>query len=399
MRIRFFAYFYPPCIGGGEVILANQAKALARRGHEVHVHCTAFTNLDLSTATDHGDSLEEGVHVHRHRSWVLPMSNPLEKDAVTPGMWRGAWAPADLQVCMGYPSLHLDACSVRHRVAGPPLIVQNYVTAGFLDEILDGQGGPNKRIRSLYWHTWVRRQLRRSSLVLADSPLAAEGLRSRLGLDNVAYHMGSGVDPDEFEALTEADLAGARAELGLGEDRLLVAPSRISWQKGADLLVQAAGPLLGEGWRLVFLGPVNEPDYHREVLDLAAPHGDRVVFGRLPRPRFLALMADAAAVCLPSRGEAGGGVVLEGMCAGRTVVCSDGVEAAREDYLEHGVNGLMHPVGDVEALRACLVRAMTEDLSAMQAAARDTVLGRYTWEASVDHLWGLWNQAAGGRLG
>ncbi len=399
MRISFFAYFYPPCVGGGEVILANQARVLAKRGHEVHVHCTPYTNLDLSSATEVGSSQEGGVHVHRHRSWVLPVQNPLEKDAVTPGMWWGAWEPADLHVSMGYPSLHLDACSMQALVRSTPLVVQNYITAEFLEEILAGEGGLNKRIRSLYWQTWVRRALGRADLVLADSPLAAQGLRDRLGLENVAYHMGSGVDPAEFEGVSPDQVASARTALGLGEDRLILSPSRISRQKGADLLVQAAGPLLQEGCRLVFLGPVNEPDFYEHVQALAEPHGDRVVFGRLDRPEFVALMSDAEVICLPSRGEAGGGVVLEGMCAGRTVIASEGVEAAREDYLEHGVNGLMCPVEDIEALRVCLRQAMEEDCSSMRAAARDTVLSRYTWEASVDHLWSLWERALGARLG
>lgn len=399
MRIRYFAYFYPPCIGGGEVILANQARILAGRGHEVHVHCTAYTNLDLSESLATGTSLEEGVHVHRGASWVLPFHNPLEKDAVTPAMLRESLAPSDLNICMGYPSLHLDACTLAKRLRGTPLVVQNYVTADWLDEILDGKGGLNKRIRSRYWHSWVRRELAHADLVLADSPLAAAGLRDRLGLGNAAYHMGSGVDPAEFEAVTPEQIASARATLGLGGDRLILSPSRISHQKGADLLVQAAGPLLEDGWRLVFLGPVNEPEFHDKVQALAAPYGDRVVFGRLQRPEFLALMADAEVICLPSRGEAGGGVVLEGMCAGRTVIASEGVEAAREDYLEPGVNGLMCPVEDVPALQQCLRHAMTQDCSAMRAAARDTVLSRYTWEASVDHLWSLWQGALGDRVG
>lgn len=399
MKIRYFAYFYPPCIGGGEVILANQAKVLVARGHEVHVHCTAYTNLDLSTTVSTGSTIEAGVHVHRHGSRVLPFSNPLEKDAVTPGLWRDAWLPADLLVCMGYPSLHLDACSVVHRLRGTPLVVQNYVTAEFLDEILDGEGGLNKRIRSRYWRSWLRRELAGADLVLADSPVAARGLAERLDLDNVAYHMGSGVDPAEFEAVTPAHIASARAKLGLGHDRLILSPSRISHQKGADLLVEAAGPLLDNTTRLVFLGPVNEADFHARVLALAEPLGDRVVFGRLERPEFLALMSDAEVVCLPSRGEAGGGVVLEAMCAGRTVIASAGVEAAREDYLVPDVNGFMCPVEDVPALRECLRRALTEDCTSMRQAARDTVLSRYTWEASVDHLQTLWERALGGPLG
>jgi glycosyltransferase involved in cell wall biosynthesis len=384
MRIRFFAYFYAPCVGGGEVILQHQAMELARRGHEVHVHCTPYTNLDLSSTAPAGDRLEDGVHVHRRASRRIPFRNPLEKDAFTPAFFADAWRGAELLVCVGYPSFHLDWLLARRAATGTRLVVQNYVTADFLAEILAGQGGANKRLRAAYWRRWMRPALARADLVLADSPAAARALEAFVGAGNVRLHIGMAVDPGEFATITDADRRAVRARLGLGDARVILAPSRVSRQKGADLLVEAAAPLLGEGVRLVIAGPVNEPSFADGVRARAA--GLAVVMTELPRRELLALMTTSAVVALPSRGETVGGVVMEGMYAGATCVVSDAVEAAREDYLRDGVNGLLVPCGDVGALRRALVRALAEDAPSMRREARRMVEDRFTWGASVDRL-------------
>lgn len=392
MVLRFFSYFYPPCVGGGEVILQHQAEELARRGHEVHVHTTSYANLNLRERTEPGTRVENGVTVHRHASFALPFRNPLEADAVTPGFLPDLAAKADLFVCMGYPSLHLDALSARARLTRTPLVVQNYVTADFLNEILDSRQGLNKRVRAAYWRRWARPLLARADLVIADSPAAGRALTERLALDNVRTHIGMAVDPREFEVPEEARRA-VRARMGLGADRLVLAPSRLSKQKGADLLVRAFAPLAREGWRLVIPGAVNEPAFADEVRALAAPLGDRVVFGPVSRPELLALFREAEIVALPSRGETVGGVIFEGMWCGALAVVSDAVEAARDDYLCHEKNGLLVPAHDVDALRAAIHRGMTEDLSAQRAAGRRMVGMRFTWERSVDRLWKLYEEA------
>lgn len=394
MRIRFFSYFYPPCVGGGEVILQHQAEELARRGHEVHVHTTPYANLNLRERVEAGSTVENGVHVHRRASFALPLRNPLEQDAVTPAFALDVARPADLLVCVGYPSLHLDWLLPRALATRTPLVVQNYITAAFLDEILKGEGGLNKKVRATYWRAWTTRELRRARMVLADSPGAGRALEERLGLRNVRVHIGMAVDPAEFAAVTEDDRAAVRARLGLGGARLIVAPSRLSPQKGADLLVRAVTPLLKGPWKLAIPGQVNDEAFAAEVRALAAPLGDRVAFGPVSRREMVALIREAHVVVLPSRGETVGGVVFEGMYAGALAIVSDAVEAAREDYLQHGVNGLMFPSDDEDALRAALAKGMHERLRDVRAAGRRMVEERFTWERSVDRLLDLYAEAA-----
>ncbi len=395
MRIRFFSYFYPPCIGGGEVILQHQAEELARRGHEVHVHTTPYINLDGSAETTTGSTVEGGVQVHRRSSRWMPGRNPLEKNAVTAAFAADAWLPASLLVCVGYPSLHLDALVLRKRAVGTPLVVQNYVTAAFLKEILAGEGGWKKHLRAEYWRRWVRPALATADVVLADSPAAAGALRSELDLQNVKTHVGMAVDPAEFDMVTPDAMAAVRKRLNLGEARVVLAPSRISHQKGADLLVKAMRPLLEAkpgAWKLVIAGPVNESEYAAEVVALARGCAD-IIITQLPRVQQVALFRTAEIVALPSRGETVGGVVFEGMYADALCIVSSAVEAARDDYLRDGENGLLVRSEDVDALRRALSRAMSEPMPAVRASGRRMVQERFTWRASVDRLVELYPRA------
>jgi glycosyltransferase involved in cell wall biosynthesis len=80
------------------------------------------------------------------------------------------------------------------------------------------------------------------------------------------------------------------------------------------------------------------------------------------------------------------------MFAGSAVIVSDAVEAARDDYLEHGVNGLLIPSEDIPALRAALKKLMKGDHKKMIAAGRKTVMDRFIWTKSVDDLWTYYKQ-------
>ena len=61
---------------------------------------------------------------------------------------------------------------------------------------------------------------------------------------------------------------------------------------------------------------------------------------------------------LPSRSEGLGRVVIEAFCRGRAVVAT-GVGGIR-DLVEDGVNGLLVPPGDTDALADALVRLLSD---------------------------------------
>ena len=147
------------------------------------------------------------------------------------------------------------------------------------------------------------------------------------------------------------------------------------------------------------IGPVNDAPFYAQVRNLAEPYKKRVHFGQLPRNKFVALMQESEIVVLPSRGETVGGVVFEGMYAGSAVIVSDAVEAAREDYLVDGVNGLLVESENIEALQSALKRLMEGSNEDMIAQGRKTVEERFVWTKSVDRLLTHYSRAMEGHRG
>ncbi len=107
-----------------------------------------------------------------------------------------------------------------------------------------------------------------------------------------------------------------------------------------------------------------------------------------------AVLAAADVVCVPSRQEAFGNVVLEACAAGVPVVTSRRVGAA--ELLDGPLAELV--VDDPEdrrALRAALDRALGPEAARYAAAARARVEG-LTWDAHVARVEALLGEAAGG---
>jgi glycosyltransferase involved in cell wall biosynthesis len=174
------------------------------------------------------------------------------------------------------------------------------------------------------------------------------------------------------------DTAAIRASVGarVPEDGLLLYIGRLVDKKGVDVLVEALARL--DGARLEVVG--DGPD--RVALDqLAARLGvaDRVRFrGKLPKAGVLAALARAQVAVIPSRVGAGGDmegtpvVLCEVMAAGVPVVASN--LGGLGECIDDGLDGLLVPPGDVDALAAALDNALTGgvDLVALGRAAAAT---------------------------
>lgn len=155
---------------------------------------------------------------------------------------------------------------------------------------------------------------------------------------------------------------------------------RLERRKGARVLMDAFVRLRERrpGASLVIVGEGAE----RAACEASLPEAARpdVIFlGRVEAETLPEVMGGAALVCAPSLGgESFGVVLLEAMAAGRPVVASSipGYAAVVRD----GVDGLLVPPGDVEALSEALERVLAdpERGRAMGAAGRERA-ARYDW--------------------
>jgi glycosyltransferase involved in cell wall biosynthesis len=135
---------------------------------------------------------------------------------------------------------------------------------------------------------------------------------------------------------------------------------RLGARKGVPLLVEALGRLgtSGPDWRAVIAGDGDAAPYRAEVerLGLSA----RVRFpGWLGEAETHEHLARAALLVLPSEAEGLPMAVVEAFAWGVPVVSTP--VGSTPDILHDGVEGLMVPVGDAEALAKALARLIGDE--------------------------------------
>ena len=154
---------------------------------------------------------------------------------------------------------------------------------------------------------------------------------------------------------------------------------RLDPEKGVDVLLRAAGEVLGSLPEAKFLiagtGKLEE-----SLKQQARGLGDAVEFlGYVADPG--PLYRRAAVVVVPSLYEPFGLVALEGMVCGRAVVVSR--TGGLAEIVSDGNDGLLVPPGDAHALARAVSRLLND--GALQAslgeAGRRTCVERFTWDA------------------
>lgn len=223
--------------------------------------------------------------------------------------------------------------------------------------------------------------LDRVQIVLANS----ETTRRALGRH--------GIDPERVVVgrLGLAPLPTVDPAVFPGVDRYVLCVGSLDVRKGQDILIRAAGKvpeltvvLAGpDGWRA------------EEIRSAAQRMGDRVrVLGPVDDARLASLYRGAAAVCVPSRAEGFGLVIIEAMSAGVPIVASD-LEATRE---VGGEVVVFVPPDDPDALAAALAAATVpsdgRELGGRAEAGRVRAAA-FTWEATAEATIAAYRRALG----
>jgi len=214
---------------------------------------------------------------------------------------------------------------------------------------------------------------------------------------------GWGVDGEKMRVIYNAlptqvgDLssrAEARAQLGWeANEPILATVGRVAKVKRVDLQLRVLARL-GRG-RLVIVGDGPE---RPELEALAAELGvaERVDFtGALPHERALLAIRAADVFLLTSRTEGLSHVLLEAMQLGTPCVAS--AVGGNPEVIEDGVDGLLVPYGDVDALTAAVDSLLGDPARcrALAEAARRSV-ARFSWEVLVGSTEALLCEVAGG---
>jgi glycosyltransferase involved in cell wall biosynthesis len=177
-------------------------------------------------------------------------------------------------------------------------------------------------------------------------------------------------------AIDTGVFAAAAVDRSARETCTFLYVGRLDREKGLDVLLRAFEEVPG---RLVLVGTGADEQRLRAVAS------ERVEFaGARDRDELVRFYAKADVFVLPSRSEPWGMVLNEAATAALPLVASEEVGAAH-DLVEDGSNGFRVPAGDVEALRAALVRLAGDEPFRLAAGARSRELARrLTPEAWAD---------------
>lgn len=218
---------------------------------------------------------------------------------------------------------------------------------------------------------------------LADAVIVPSGHVARLVI-------GWGVPADRVQvihnalppiSLHETPRADLRAALGLPlSTPLLVSVARLTPVKGVDVALHALTCLPNAHFVVVGDGPQQvELAALAQALGIAA----RVTFtGRQPHDTVQRYLRAADVFVLSSRTEGLSHVLLEALaCATPAVATAVG---GNPEILTDGVNGLLVPSEDAEALAAAVRRVLADSALAQQLAAAGYARSRdFSWDATL----------------
>ena len=166
----------------------------------------------------------------------------------------------------------------------------------------------------------------------------------------------------------------------------IVAMGRLEKVKGFDLLLRAFSRCKRQDWHLVILGEGSERTYLESLMSRLAL-GSRVQLpGRLEEPT--AVLRQAELFVLSSRHEGFPNGLLEAMSCGLAVVSFD-CPTGPSDIITDGIDGVLVPREDVDALAAAMDRLMHDRTERQKLGDRALAVRE---RFSLENIMGMWDE-------
>jgi glycogen synthase len=366
-------------IGGMQNHTAELTRALDRRGVVQTVVTTRPPTAPyFQRLGDHACVIRLGLPVRRFRQLYGPQA------AIVAPILA---ARADvIHVHLGEDLAVLPVGAAAARLHRLPLVLtvhtslRHTLAVGDLrSAVLKAIGGPIER--------WGERF---AEAVLVITPRLYRLLLSDGVEENRLHLIPPGVNPSLFEGPFEDPFTD------VGKPRVLFV-GRLAPQKGVRALVAAAALLEDPSAQVLLVGDGPE----RAALERKAERigvGDRVRFlGFFAHERLPAAMAHADLLVLPSIYEELGTVLLEAMWAGLPIVASR--TGGIPDVIEDGVNGLLVPPGEPDALARAIDRVLADRALAYRLSEGAQQRGKdYDWEVLAGRVLQVYLGVSAGRL-
>ncbi|HEX4914459.1 MAG TPA: glycosyltransferase [Vicinamibacterales bacterium] len=386
MRLLHVAATYLPAVryGGTIVSVHGLCKALAARGHDVHVFTTSVDG-PADSAVVHQQPVDvDGVKVWYFRS---------------PSLRRIYWSPTlgaalNAQVAQ-FDVVHthavflwpLWAAARAARRASVPYVVS---PRGMLERDLVARRNP--LLKALWLAVIERQNLEHAAAIHVTSEreaneAAAFGFHFRR-----VCEVPNGVEFD-LDGPGPNSVAPAVSEAAGGKPFVLFL-GRVNWKKGLDRLLSALARLPDQ--RLIIAG--NDDDNYRPVLERQAERlgvTDRVTYlGAVNHSEKAALFARAQVMVVPSYSENFGNVAVEAIAAGVPVICTPEVGVA--PAIANGGAGVV-AAGTAEQLAGAINTLLSDAprRKAMGEAGPPLARDRFAWPVVAAQMETLYQSVAG----
>ncbi|MBP8302806.1 MAG: glycosyltransferase family 4 protein [Phycisphaerae bacterium] len=203
----------------------------------------------------------------------------------------------------------------------------------------------------------------------------------------------NGVNPARFDVTTDPGEDKRRHHIAPLDPTILFC-GRLAWQKGPDLLVEAIPSILRarRDAKFVFAGDGDmRPGLEARVRQLGVGAATRFL-GRCDGDDLVRLFKLADVVCMPSRNEPFGIVVLEAWSAGKPVVVTQ--IGGPSEYVWHEVNGLkIEPNPNSVAWGLGMILADFDRARWMGRNGRKAVEESFTWDKIVEQTLVVYKEA------
>jgi glycosyltransferase involved in cell wall biosynthesis len=365
MKVLVVSGIWPPDVGGPASHAPDLARFLAARGHDVEVVVTAdsepreepfnvyWASRALPTGLVHAVSAGE-IARSAHRAEVVYTTGMFARTAIACGFVRRPFVI----------KLTGDPAFERSRARGH--------VAGDIEAFQRGGGGIEATLlRQLRDHT-----VRRAAHVVCPSEYL-RGLAIGWGASSERTSVLPNATPVEQVPMNRLEL---RQSLGIDGNTVAFA-GRFGPQKSLDVLVTAVGQV--DGVTLLLAGEGGPVQFGQNVR----------LLGPLDRARVLELFAAADVVALSSTWENFPHALVEALAVGTPVIATD--VGGVSEIVRDGVNGLLVPAGDADALAAAIRRFFGDpQLRERLAAAAAPSVERYRPESVYTELERILEEAA-----
>jgi glycosyltransferase involved in cell wall biosynthesis len=340
MRVALFAWesLHSIPVGGVAVHVTELAAALERRGHEVHV----FVRIGQGQS---GYEIKDGVHYHRcpiqlHSDFITEMNN-MGNSFVWHMREVESFMNAGFDIVHAHDWLASKGMVQAKNNWGRRCVLTLHSTEFGRSGNVNHNGNCERVRRIEAEGAFVADRVITVSGVLADEvkqQYCVPDFKLRMVYNGVHCHRFDGyIDP-----------AVCRRTYGIGPmDPLVLFVGRLSVQKGPDLLLEAAPGILscrGDA-KIIFVGDGHmRRQLEWRAGELGIRHAVRFVGNMDPSGDLINLFKSADVVCVPSRNEPFGIVILEAWAAGKPVVATR--NGGPREFVEHGRTGYLvydHP--------------------------------------------------------